>query len=268
MVSNRGWCERRGRLLNKILNHQTVNMSIRLQSYSLSTDPVKRMKVRTHGKRTSKVKTEHAVLRKAEPDYINGRPTTPISNRNKFNNFDKVMDEHASLVGAEWQADWVGTTKVLPMRGASVKYAQETTLPFSVLLNVSEFLTEVLKFKRITHERVLRDYMAFEDKRTKNIERIQALLRSHRNSDHRKDLIRKLYKKWKTCNAHCRYVVSTEVYYDFADNNMAHDIEHRAIKLGSIVVDKAFADGGMFFNRKQCATIKAWIGVNMHQEIN
>jgi hypothetical protein len=109
---------------------------------------------------------------------------------------------------------------------------------------------------------MLADYAGFEQKRKDNLERILKLLRTEGTSPERKLLLRKLKAKWKSCKAHCRYVVTTNLSYDFGSTNDAHDIRWRSMKIGSIVVEKVFADGGVMFSRADCAKVKAWIQLN------
>lgn len=248
---------------------------IRLVSYTLTTEPVKRMKVRTHGKRTSKVKTSQIVLRKAEQLYGGGGELTKISNKDKFNQHKKqpVDDWHDVLEydykkAMEYKeglhiGEWIGTEKVKSVRGASTRYGISAEIPAESMDNVNTFLREILKFKRIDYERMLKDYKNFENKRAANVERIEALQKRLNLTPHRRQLLRDLRKKWVNCKAHCRYVISTEVFYDFTGTNDANHIKWRAMKVGSILVEKVFEDGGVFFNRKQCAAIKAWIDANL-----
>jgi hypothetical protein len=81
-------------------------------------------------------------------------------------------------------------------------------------------------------------------------------------SPKRRQLLRALRTKWKNCNAHTRYVASTDVTYDFTGKNDAHSIKWRGMRIGIVLVDKVFPDGGVFFNRKQCQGIAAWIEAN------
>lgn len=226
---------------------------VRLISYTLSTDPIKRMRVRTFGKKTSKVKTEHVVLRKAEPVFECGKLTELVSNAKKFNAHAKEFDPDLG---------WVATEKVNVVRGLSRKLTIQTELSNDVVTDVNKLLMEVLMLKKITHADMLKTYMAFSQTRKENLDRIAYLLAQPRISLERIKLLRKLKQKWLTQKAHCRYRVSTEIYYDFGSSNNAHDIRSRATKIHFVTVDKVFADGGVLFNRKEFAKLKAWIDIN------
>lgn len=229
---------------------------VRLISYTLTTDPIKRMRVRTFGKKTSKVKTEHVVLRKAEPVFECGKLTELVSNAKKFNAHTKEFDPDLG---------WLATEKVNVVRGLSRKLQIQTDLSDDVLSDINTLLKQVLLLKQITHADMLKTYMAFGETRKENLGRIAYLLAQPRLTKERIVLLRKLKQKWLTQKAHCRYRVSTEVYYDFGSNNNAHDIRSRATKIHFVTVDKVFADGGVLFNRKEFAKLKAWIDINFFQ---
>lgn len=229
---------------------------VRLISYTITTDPIKRMRVRTFGKKTSKVKTEHEVLRRAEPVFEFGKMADMISNAKKFNAHNKEFDT---------EFGWLPTQKVNVVRGLSRKLTIQTDLSNDVLNDVNALLRQVLLLKQITHADMLKTYMAFDNTRKANLERVRYLLAQPRLTPERIKLLRKLKQKWLTSKAHCRYRVSTEVYYDFGNNNNAHDIRGRATKIHFITVDEVFEDGGVFFNRKEFAKLKAWIDINFFQ---
>lgn len=249
--------------------------NVRFESYMLTTEPIKRMRVRTFGKKVSKVKTDHRVLRKAEQQYGGGGETIKTSNRRAFNSYEKapvdnwkdLLDTDVALA-LEYKeglhvGEWVGTEKVKPMRGMNVKYSITAELSPTILETANIFLKEILRFKRIDHVRMLKDFAGFEQKRKDNLERIRILFMTRTElSPKRRQLLRDLNKKWKVCNAHTRYTVSTDVLYDFTGKNDSNSIKWRGIRVGTVLVEKVFADGGIFFNRKQCQGIEAWLEAN------
>lgn len=254
--------------------------TIRLESYTFSTDPVKRMRVRTHGKKTSKVKTAHSVLRKAEQEYSNGAESTKLTNRFKFNAHNKqpvndwteVLNRSVELA-LEYKngmhiGEWIGTEKVKPVRGSTTKMTITGKLDVEVLDDPNAFLKELLRFKRIDHQRLLKDFQNFEPLRKKQLERIAILEKVVTISKDRRSLLKRLRVKWTECNPHTRYMISTNIFYDFIGDNKAYDIRDRAIRIGSIVVDKVFPDGGVRFSKKNFVILQAWIQANRLGELN